>query len=183
MKPLIPDKWESRILPQYPRTIHLPWKPNAQRSDLVAKEKDCAFLFTNPNIYVEEKVDGANVGMAWVDGQPVVRNRNHLRGNSVRWYCKLLREEVRPDLRVLCFNCNTATHVFGICPHQTETPEPDKKTTSKPVRQLDISGREIKCYPSAQEADRQTGIDARGISSVLRKKRKTAGGFRWEYVN
>lgn len=78
MKPLTPDKWESRILPQYPRTVHLPWKPNAHRSDLIAKEKDCAFLFTNPNIYVEEKVDGANCGMAWVEGQPVVRNRNHL---------------------------------------------------------------------------------------------------------
>lgn len=49
--------------------------------------------------------------------------------------------------------------------------------------------RPIKCldtditYSSGCEAMRKTGINQRNISSACRGKRKTAGGYRWEYVN
>lgn len=37
-------------------------------------------------------------------------------------------------------------------------------------------------YLSIAEAERQTGISDSGISAVCRKKRKTAGGYHWEYA-
>jgi hypothetical protein len=66
------------ILPDYPRTRHLPWKPNAKRDDLIATEKEAAIIFESENVFVEEKIDGASVGISVVDGHPVVRNRNHI---------------------------------------------------------------------------------------------------------
>lgn len=68
-------------LPDFPRTRHLPWQPNASRDDLVASEADCTVVFT-ANVQVTEKVDGANVGLALVDGEPLIRNRNHILNKS-----------------------------------------------------------------------------------------------------
>lgn len=69
---------DERFLPTYPRTLHLPWKPNAQRDDLVAAEADCDILFKSPCVWVEEKIDGANCAMALVGGHPIIRNRDHI---------------------------------------------------------------------------------------------------------
>lgn len=41
-------------------------------------------------------------------------------GSSSKWYLKLKREPIREDLRVLCYNCNNAIHIFGTCPHELE---------------------------------------------------------------
>ena len=68
----------SRILPQYPRTYHLPYKPNTQRGDLLADDKDTLVIFQSENTYVEEKIDGANCGMALYEGNPIIRNHNHI---------------------------------------------------------------------------------------------------------
>lgn len=42
-------------------------------------------------------------------------------GSSHRWFLKLKRENLRDDLRVLCYNCNNAIAIFGKCPHENET--------------------------------------------------------------
>lgn len=70
-------------LPEYPRTLHLPHKPNAKRDDLVASNKDVEDLFTNDNVYVEEKIDGANSAMMLIGHRrdsevPLIRNRSHI---------------------------------------------------------------------------------------------------------
>lgn len=67
------DEW--KILPDYPRTKHLPWKPNATRDDLIATEEECRIIFESERVQVTEKVDGANSGMA---KGPIIRNRNHI---------------------------------------------------------------------------------------------------------
>jgi len=66
------------ILPDYPRTQHLPYKPNAVRDDLVASDKDVEVLFNSPHIYWEEKVDGSSCGMCLYEDHPLIRNRNHI---------------------------------------------------------------------------------------------------------
>ena len=66
---------ERDILPDYPRTKHLPWNPNATRDDLIATEDECRIIFESDRVQVTEKVDGANVGMA---KGPIIRNRNHI---------------------------------------------------------------------------------------------------------
>jgi atypical dual specificity phosphatase len=67
-----------KLLPEYPRTRHLFYKPNAQRLDLIATEKECEPVFTNENTFVEEKVDGANCGICFYEGNPVIRNRSNI---------------------------------------------------------------------------------------------------------
>jgi len=67
-----------KILPDYPRTRHLPWKPNTARGDLVATEKETNILFTSDKVQVTEKVDGAQCGMTLYEGHPVIRNSDHV---------------------------------------------------------------------------------------------------------
>lgn len=82
---------EKELLPEFPRTRHLPWKPNAKREDLIASEKEASVIFTSPFVYGEEKVDGANVGMTRSDGMPIIRNRSHVlrKGYSKRTAAKM----------------------------------------------------------------------------------------------
>jgi ATP-dependent RNA circularization protein (DNA/RNA ligase family) len=69
-------------LPEYPRTLHLPHKPNAKRDDLVASYNDVEDIFTSENVYIEEKIDGANSAMMLIsrghDEVPLIRNRSHI---------------------------------------------------------------------------------------------------------
>jgi hypothetical protein len=65
-------------LPSYPRTPHLPYKPNTAAGDVVADESVLSALLQSPTLVIEEKVDGANCGVMLVDGDFVVRNRDHV---------------------------------------------------------------------------------------------------------
>ena len=65
------------LLPEFPRTLHLPYKPNTQHGDLVAHDADILFG-DEGNVWVEEKIDGASAGIAFIDGHPVIRNRSHI---------------------------------------------------------------------------------------------------------
>lgn len=64
------------FLPTFPRTNHLPWKPNTQHGDLVSD--DANIIFKHPYVWVEEKIDGSSCGMSLIDGHPVIRNRDHI---------------------------------------------------------------------------------------------------------
>lgn len=72
MKPSFKD-----VLPEYPATLHLPWKPNS-KGDKVATPQEAAVIFDGEITCVQEKIDGANCGMAYLDGHPVVRNRTKI---------------------------------------------------------------------------------------------------------
>lgn len=67
------------LLPQFPKTPHLPFHPNVQDDDVVAKDNEIEPLFNASNqIYVEEKLDGASAAIAVIDDHPVIRNREHI---------------------------------------------------------------------------------------------------------
>jgi ATP-dependent RNA circularization protein (DNA/RNA ligase family) len=68
---------EKKLLPAYPKTQHLPWKPNTTRDDAVALEDEAKVIFETP-VIVEEKVDGASVGIHFTTENPIVRNRDHI---------------------------------------------------------------------------------------------------------
>lgn len=75
------------VVPRFPKTPHIPYYPNvADDDDIVANRVDVEPLFDHANqIYVEEKIDGASVGIAVIDGSPVIRNRdNFLRKGYMR---------------------------------------------------------------------------------------------------
>ena len=52
---------------------------------------------------------------------------------------------------------------------------------SKPVHQYTIDGQYLKTFPSAAEAERQTGVNYSQISGCCHKTRKQAGGFQWSF--
>ena len=63
-------------------------------------------------------------------------------------------------------------------------------TRNKRISKSNLNNKssiKVKCietnitYPSAKEAERQTNIFATSILQVCKGKRKTAGGYRWEY--
>lgn len=69
---------EKAILPDFPRTQHLPLEPNATSDDRVASEREMKDFLAQPHVYIQEKIDGANSGIALYNGHPLVRNRNHI---------------------------------------------------------------------------------------------------------
>ena len=68
----------TKLLPEYPRTRHLCYKPNAQRLDLIADAKECEVILSNENTTIEEKVDGANCGISFYEDNPIIRNRSNI---------------------------------------------------------------------------------------------------------
>lgn len=66
-----------RMIPEYPRTRHLPHKATAKRDDLVCTLEECKAIWTN-TVAVQEKIDGAQCRMAIRDGYPLIGNRNHI---------------------------------------------------------------------------------------------------------
>lgn len=51
------------------------------------------------------------------------------------------------------------------------------------VRQYDMQHNFIAEYPTMTDAEKRTGVSVSKISLVAKKKRKTAGGYIWEYVD
>lgn len=70
------------LLPEFPRTKHLPIEPNAERDDLIASEEDLLELEKEDLVFVEEKIDGANSAITEMEGYPIIRNRNHILNKS-----------------------------------------------------------------------------------------------------
>ena len=66
--------------------------------------------------------------------------------------------------------------------HGTRT-ERSAKTQSKPVGQYTRDGELIKIWPSAREAERQTGFRHGYICQSANGKYKQAYGFIWKYVS
>jgi atypical dual specificity phosphatase len=64
-------------MPPFPRTAHLPYKPNCTEDDLLATHEEVAPIFIGNDICIEEKVDGSNLGLILWDDHPVVRSKTH----------------------------------------------------------------------------------------------------------
>lgn len=52
---------------------------------------------------------------------------------------------------------------------------------SKRISQFDLFGNFIKSWPSATIAGKELGIDSSSISKCCNGKKKTTGGYTWEY--
>lgn len=63
-------------LPQFPRTLHLPFSINRESNDVTWEPNE--FDLTNPNLEIFEKIDGSNVCFSYdKDLNPRVRNKNY----------------------------------------------------------------------------------------------------------
>ena len=72
MKPV--ELWK---LPEYPKTPHLPFKPNMAQGDVAVDMTAARIIFEQP-VVIEEKIDGASVGICAENGNPIIRNRDHI---------------------------------------------------------------------------------------------------------
>jgi atypical dual specificity phosphatase len=66
---------EKEVLPYFPKTPHLPFKPNLSDGDCVSED---AYIVFQKTIHIEEKIDGASVGMTLWNDEPLIRNRDHI---------------------------------------------------------------------------------------------------------
>ena len=57
------------------------------------------------------------------------------------------------------------------------------KITKRSIYQCDLEGNIIKTHETIRGAGKDTGIDSGGISKCCKGSRKTAGGFKWRFVN
>lgn len=67
-----------KLLPEFPRTPHLPLDPNPGEGDVVAPPEALDKVFAQGSLWVEEKVDATNVGVCYYKGHFYVRNRQHI---------------------------------------------------------------------------------------------------------
>lgn len=72
--------------------------------------------------------------------------------------------------------------------HQTEKAKQsigkaliNRKDQSKKIKQYTTEGVLVCTYDSINDAGRKTGINFKNICTCCQGKRKTAGGFKWEY--
>jgi hypothetical protein len=56
------------------------------------------------------------------------------------------------------------------------------KVQGKAIQQLDLDGNVVAEFPSIAEAHRTTKINHSSIVLTCQHKRKTAGGFKWQYA-
>ena len=56
------------------------------------------------------------------------------------------------------------------------------KSNSKAIEMLDLDGRVLRSFPSAQDAERNTGINHSHISQCCNFHRNTTGGYKWRFA-
>lgn len=98
-------------------------------------------------------------------------------GENNSFYGKHHTEETKKKLSLM----KTGKHIPG----HKDTPEQierKRKLKSKPVNMYDMDMNYLATFPSALEAEKQTGCDHSLISRVCRGKLKSIHGFKWEYV-
>ena len=108
-----------------------------------------------------------------------------LNGNYIQSYASLMEasQQTGIDYSTLKNAVKGARKTAGHYQWCWDPANPPGKTTfgqGKRVYQYDLDNNYINEYPSAAEASRQTGVNRSNISSVLRGKTKTAGGFIWK---
>lgn len=63
------------ISPDYPRIPHLDKNISKMSHDDILSDSSIAYPI---NGYIQEKIDGANLGVSWYKNGPIVRNRNNI---------------------------------------------------------------------------------------------------------
>lgn len=71
------NRSKKQILPEFPKIPHVPFKPNLQEGDVVSPDEDSKIILES-EVYIEEKLDGANCAMILYDDHPIIRNRSNI---------------------------------------------------------------------------------------------------------
>lgn len=113
------------------------------------------------------------VAKAFIDSIPPKMTINHKDGNKTN--------NKVSNLEIVSYSDNHL-HAFEILKRKPTCLGKTNTNVSKPVRQIDSKGNKINDYPSAREAERQTGISHKNISQCCHKERLYAKGYQWEFI-
>lgn len=80
-------------------------------------------------------------------------------------------------------NLQWVTHEENIKYISPEKLASSRQFIAQKVNQYDLDGNYIATYVSVNEAKRQTGCNGHHIGEVCQGKRKTCGGFKWQYFD
>lgn len=76
-QPAPPSRDDEPFIRKFVRTRHLHNLGSATRDDLIFPPDDAQATFCGPEVFIEEKVDGANLGFSVADGRLRAQNRSH----------------------------------------------------------------------------------------------------------
>lgn len=100
------------------------------------------------------------------------------KGEKSSWYGRKHTEETKRKIS----KSNIGKHSNKLTEEQIEKIK-NNAPSNKPVSQLNVTTNEvINIYRSTREAERQTGIPHQNIAECCKGKRKSAGGYKWEYL-
>lgn len=75
---------------KYPRTKHFHNLGAATRDDLILDKTTIKGFLNPPDVYLEEKIDGANMGLSILDYKIIAQNRSHYVNSKYHFQFKLL---------------------------------------------------------------------------------------------
>lgn len=127
------------------------------------------------------------------DGYPVVTLTKDYHSKTMRVH-RLVCETFTPNP----FNKKEVNHINGIktdnnvcnlewvtrfenVKHAWETGLKNSDYLCKPVLMLSLDNKPIRTFKSAKDAQKETGASHISACCLKRKKRKTSGGYRWEF--
>lgn len=150
-------------------------KRNLKTHKIISKQLDKdgyvkVSLYDSKRCYIKNKFVHRLVAEAFLNKIDKRNQVNHINGIKSDNYFKNLEWVSQSGNRKHCL--------------EFLNPKLRNNKLSKPVVQYDMNNNYITEFPSAKEAQRQTGIQQANISQVCRGiKRNHAGGFKWKYKN
>lgn len=118
-------------------------------------------------VYVHRLVCEAFIGVI-----PDNMTVNHIDGNKAN--------NNASNMEILSYSDNHL-HAFNVLKRKPTCLGVNNHLGSKPVVQYDLQSNKIAVFLSAREAERQTGINHKGISKNCLQKTKSAGGYIWQF--
>jgi len=113
-------------------------------------------------------------------GRPsAMKDKKHTKDSLIKMSISHRGKKASPETRAKMSIASTGRK------HTVETLQKmsDKSPNKRAAAQLDITNEFIKYYSAASIATRETGVDTSGIIKACKGKYKTAGGYKWMYLD